>query len=147
MLGVGQPSKIGKAEFVRVDKEAVIAFADTCRQAGITHLHFELLSSVGADAWARSFYLRTKRELIDALIALGFERLSIFQPSMIVTPTNRYGSSQGLLLAMWPKLEPVLRGAWRKYRGAPVATLGAAMAANLVERLRWDDFPALASPE
>jgi L-fucose isomerase-like protein len=97
--------------------------------------------------------LRTQGELIDALIAFGFERLGIFQPSMILTPTNRYGASQGLSLAMWPKLEPVLRGAWRKYRGVPVATLGAAMAANLstrgvvVEWLHWDDFLALASLE
>jgi uncharacterized protein YbjT (DUF2867 family) len=148
-LGVGQPSAVSEAEFVRVDKDAVLAFATACKQAGI--MHFELLGSVTADAQSRSLYLRTKGELCDALVALSFERLSIFAPSMILTPTNRYGFGQGLILAVWPKLNPLLRGAWRKYRGIAVETLGAAMAANLfaggtgVEHLHWQDFVALAA--
>ena len=95
--------------------------------------------------------MRTKGELCDALVALRFERLSLFQPSMILTPTNRYGIVQGLMLALWPSLDPMLRGSWRKYRGVAVETLGAAMAANLltgasgVEWLTWADFNALAA--
>ena len=148
-LGVGQPSAVSDAEFVRVDKDAVIGFARACKEAGVAH--FEFLSSVGADARSRSLYLRTKGELCDAVVALGFQRLSLFQPSMILTPTNRYGVVQGLALALWPKLDRVLRGSWRKYRGVAVETLGAAMAANLhthasgVEWLTWTDFHALAA--
>ncbi|MCK5372223.1 MAG: hypothetical protein KAQ62_26865, partial [Cyclobacteriaceae bacterium] len=40
-LGVGQPSKISKKDFIRIDKEAVIEFAKECKKAGIRH--FELL--------------------------------------------------------------------------------------------------------
>jgi uncharacterized protein YbjT (DUF2867 family) len=146
-LGVGQPSKVSKEEFVRVDKDSVIAFATACKQEGVKH--FELLNAVGADATSRSLYLRTKGELCDALVALGFERLSIFAPSMILTLANRYGASQALMLAVWPKLDPILGGAWRKYRGVTVEILGAAMAANLhtpklgLERLHWQDFMVL----
>jgi uncharacterized protein YbjT (DUF2867 family) len=148
-LGVGQPSKMTKAEFVRIDKDAVIDFARACRQAGVEH--FELLSAVGANPDSSSLYLRTKGELEQALKDLDFERLSVFQPSMILTPTNRYGLSQALILALWPRLDPLLRGGWRKYRGIPVATLGAAMARNLLkeqrglEVLQWDHFVALTS--
>ena len=117
------------AEFVRVDKDAVIGFARACKEAGVAR--FELLSSVGADARSRSLYLRTKGELCDAVVALGFQRLSLFQPSMILTPTKRYGVVQGLALALWPKLDRVLRGSWRKYRGVALETPGAAMAAHL----------------
>ena len=147
-LGVGQPSKIGKAEFVRVDKEAVLAFAQACKTAGVKH--FELLSSVGASAQSRSFYLRTKGELIEALVALDFERLSIFQPSMILTPSNRYGWSQAIALAVWPWLDGVLRGPLQRFRGIPVAELGRAMAANAQSPgrgaavLQWADFKRLA---
>lgn len=148
-FGVGQPSKVSQAEFLRVDKDAVLAFALACKQAGVAH--FELLGSVGADAASRSHYLRTKGELRDALVALQFKRLSIFQPSMILTPTNRYGLSQALTLALWPKLTVLLGGALRKYRGIAVGTLGAAMARNLlvpgpaVEILHWPEFMALTS--
>ena len=143
-FGVGESSKVSHDELVRVDKTAVIAFATACKQAGVQH--FELLSAVAANARSASFYLRVKGELNDALKGLGFDRLSLFQPSMILTPTNRYGLSQGLTLAVWPKLQPILAGPLRKYRGIAVDQLGAAMANNLrvpgrgVEALEWDHF-------
>lgn len=148
-LGVGQPSKMSAEAFTRIDKDAVLAFATACKQAGVRH--FQLLSSVGASAASRNFYLRSKGELQEALIALGFERLSLFQPSMILTPSNRYDWVQGLLLQVWPWLNPVLRGSWQVYRGVKVSTLGRAMAVNAlrsgpgVETLRWPAFQALAS--
>lgn len=147
-LGVGQPSKISRDDFVKIDKLAVLSFASACRDAGVRH--FELLGSVGASARSRSFYLRTKGELEEGLEELGFERLSLFRPSMILTPTNRYGLSQALTLAVWPRLRPVLAGSLRKYRGIPVERLGYAMAVNVrggangVEILHWDAIDALA---
>lgn len=145
-LGVGQPSKMSKEDFVRIDKDAVLAFATTCRDAGARH--FELLSSVGVGAQSSSSYLRTTGELEDGLRALGFPRLSLFHPSMILTPKNRYGVSQALTLTVWPKLRPLLLG---PLRGVRVEDLGQAMARNVFthaqgeEILEWDDFAALAA--
>jgi len=150
-LGVGQPSQMSKADFTRVDKDAVWTFAKACREAGLKH--FELLSSVGVDARSRSFYLRSKGELQEALQTLGFERLSLFQPSMILTPTNRYGWNQALTLAVWPKLDGLLRGRLRRFRGIAVEELGRAMAFNArnqgsgLETLQWPDFKRLARPD
>lgn len=147
-FGVGQPSKTPKDEFVRVDKTAVMAFAEACREHEVEH--FELLGSVGADPGSPSFYLRTKGELEEGLRAIGFRRLSLFRPSMILTPTNRYGFSQALTLAVWPRLKPILAGGLRKYRGVEVERLGRAIALNLrgktlgVEVLHWDQIEELA---
>lgn len=146
-LGVGQPSKMTKGEFVHIDRDVVIAFATICRQHDVRH--FELLGAVGANSRSRSFYLRVKGELEDALTALNFERLSLFQPSMILTPSNRYGMQQALTLALWPGLSRLMFGPARKFRGIRVETLGAAIARNLatrgqgVERLQWGQFEAL----
>jgi uncharacterized protein YbjT (DUF2867 family) len=146
-LGVGQPSKVSKEEFIKTDKTAVLDFAKACKTAGVTH--FELLASVSIDAQSSSFYLKTKGELVEALKALDFERLSIFEPSMILTPTNRYGILQAITLFFWPLLQPFLVGSARKYRGIDVEVLGKAMAANIFENkpgfevLQWDDFYAL----
>ena len=93
-----------------------------------------------------SFYLRTKAELVEALKGLNFERLSIFQPSMILTPTNRYGMLQGITLAVWPKLNFILKGNAIQYRGIKVEQLGKAIAMNIYENkidyevLTWEDF-------
>ncbi len=148
-LGVGEPSKVSREDFVRIDKLAVLDFATACRTAGVRH--FQLLGSIGSDANSRSFFLRTKGELEEGLKALAFERLSIFQPSMILTPENRYGLTQALTLWGWPKLNFLLTGSRTKYRGIKIATLGRAIALNTragksgVETLRWDDFQALAN--
>ena len=147
-LGVAQPSKMTKEEFIRIDKDAVVAFATACKKAGVRH--FELLGAAGANAKPASLYLRTKGELADTLRALKFERLSVFQPSMILTPTNRFGLSQALTLALWPVLSRALLGPLDKFRGIKVGALGAAMARNLLttgqgdEVLHWKEFAALA---
>jgi len=143
-LGVGQPSKISDEDFIKIDKLAVIEFAKECKKAGIHH--FELLGSVGANSTSSSLYFRTKGELVDELKALNFEHLSIFQPSLIQTSTNRYGFSQAVTLLVWPYLKPILLGGLRKYRGIPVEQLGKAMALNILsnkegfETLHWDEF-------
>jgi uncharacterized protein YbjT (DUF2867 family) len=141
---------MSREEFIRIDKQAVLDFAAVCKRSGIQH--FELLSSVGVNATSRSFYLRTKGELEDGLRQLGFERLSLFHPSMILTPENRYGLSQALVLRVWPRLKPVLSGPLRKFRGISVEQLGAAMGHNVVvggqgeEALTWDEIVRLAAP-
>jgi len=147
-LGIGQPSKVTKETFVAIDKKAVLDFALVCKQSGIRH--FQLLSSVGINASSKaSFYLKVKGELVEELKALNFERLSIFQPSMILTPSNRYGFVQGVTLKIWPLLKPFLQGSLKKYRGVLVEELGSAMALNIqqaktgVEYLTWQDFDRL----
>lgn len=148
-LGVGEPSKISKEDFIKIDKIAVIDFAKACKKAGIKH--FELLSSVGIDAKSSQYYLRIKGELVEALKALNFERLSIFQPSMILTPTNRYGVSQAIVLFVWPILNPLLIGGLKQYRGIKVEKLGQAIAENVftngsgLEYLKWSDFQSINS--
>ena len=107
-LGVGEPSKVNREDFSKIDKQAVIDFAKACKNAGVTH--FELLSSVGISVDSRSFYLRTKAELVEELKVLNFDRLSIFQPSMILTPKNRYGFLQGLTLVLWPIISSLFLG-------------------------------------
>lgn len=147
-LGVGQPTKVSKEDFTRVDKQAVLDFATACKAAGVKH--FTLLGSTAADAKSSSFYLRSKGELRDAIAAMGFERFSVFQPSMILTPQNRYGFSQAVMLAIWPLLSPLLIGGLKKYRGIRVEDLGRAIAQNItrdakgLEVFHWSEIKALA---
>ncbi len=97
-------------------------------------------------ACATSGFAMNKGELVDELIAIGFDRLSIFQPSMILTPTNRYGILQAITLKVWPIISPLMIGWFRKFRGIRVEKLGNAIALNIlsdktgVEILTWDDF-------
>lgn len=147
-LGVGEPSKASREEFLRIDHDMPLAFATECRAAGIDG--FSLLSAVGSNPGSRIFYIRTKGALEDSLRALRFARLSLAHPSMILTPQNRYGVTQAVALAIWPWLDPLLAGPLRKYRGIKVGDLGTAIARDAVQPgpgervLEWDAFTALA---
>jgi uncharacterized protein YbjT (DUF2867 family) len=143
-LGVGQPTKVSKEEFKRVDFDAVLAFAKASRGAGVED--FLLLGSVAADPGSSSSYLQSKGRLREAIAALGFKRFSVFQPSVLLTKTNRYDWMQGVLLIIWPILSPLLMGSLSKYRGIRVEDLGRAMARRAMEQghgievLHWPDF-------
>jgi uncharacterized protein YbjT (DUF2867 family) len=149
-MGVGEPSKVSAEEFKRIDHDAVLDFAKACKQAGINR--FILLGSVGADTTSRSRYLKSKGALRDAIAALGFASFHIFQPSVIITPTNRYGFSQAVLLAVWPAVSNLLLGGLSKYRGIRIETLGLAIAKSAfvnspgVKVLHWEDIEKLAKP-
>jgi uncharacterized protein YbjT (DUF2867 family) len=147
-LGVGEPSKLSRAEVWKVDVDYVMGFAQACRGAGVEH--FSLMTSISADPASRSHYLRMKGTLEAQVQALGFRRVSLFRPSMLLTPENRYGWTQGLTLAVWPRLDALFAGPLRPYRGIPVEELGRAIAAEAttdrpegVRIYTWDDFQAL----
>jgi uncharacterized protein YbjT (DUF2867 family) len=133
-LGLGQPSKVTKEEFIRVDRDLVLGIARACREAGVKG--FSMLSAVGADAHSSVWYSQVKGQLEEGLRQLNFERLWLFRPSMIVTPTNRYDWLQGFLLKVWPRLNPLLMGPLTKFRGIRVEELG-------TQILHWADFKNL----
>jgi len=123
----------------------VMGFAAACKDAGVRH--FSLMTSVGSDARSRSSYLRLKGTQEARVTALGFERTSLFRPSMLITPQNRYGASQAVILAVWPKLDWMFAGPLRRFRGIRVGDLGRAIAMNAaydapggVEIYEWDGF-------
>lgn len=144
-LGVGQPSKSTREEVWKIEVDYVMGFAAACKEENVRH--FSLMTSVGSDAGSISYYLRLKGTLEERVKALGFERTSVFRPSMLLTPQNRYGASQAVFLAVWPKIDRLFAGPLRPYRGIRVEDLGRAMAMNAArdapggfEILEWDGF-------
>jgi uncharacterized protein YbjT (DUF2867 family) len=67
--------------FRAIDHDAVLTFAAAALAKGAQR--FLLVSSVGANAKSKNFYLRTKGETEADLAKLGFANLTILRPSMI----------------------------------------------------------------
>ena len=124
--------------FRAVDLECVLAFARAARAANAQRL--VVISSVGADPGARSFYLRTKGEMEQRLVEAGFESLDILQPSLLL----------GWRGEMRPLVNPVLRGRYIAYRAIPARTVGEAMLGAIrsgrrgVQRYTYKGIGALA---
>jgi len=123
-------AKAGSSEqaFRAVDQEAVLAFARAAKAAGVPH--FLAVSSVGADAGSRGFYLRVKGETDEALAAIGFDRLDIFRPGLLLGERGsdrRVGERIGI--ALNPLVSLVLRGPWARFAGFPADLVAAAIVA------------------
>lgn len=140
-MGIGQPRKVSRDEFWRVDVELATAFARGCRAASVRH--YTLLSAVGADPESRNFYFKVKGTAEARAQALGFERGSFFRPSLLVTREIRYGLQDRLMQMVYAKISWMLPS---RFRGVRVEDLGRAMRLNAeaapgaaVERLTYAD--------
>ncbi len=70
-----------RAAFRRVDLDYPLQIAQMAKAQGARR--FLLVSAVGASARSRVFYNRVKGELEDAIRGLGFEHVSVAQPSLL----------------------------------------------------------------
>ena len=82
-VGVGSGSiRWSEEELQRLELGVVGAFARGCHDAGIAQ--FCLLSAVGSTARSRFRYVRVMGMKEDSLRCIGFTRLAIFRPGIIV---------------------------------------------------------------
>ncbi|MGQ1360431.1 nucleoside-diphosphate sugar epimerase [Acinetobacter baumannii] len=70
-----------KQRFYAVDYEINAYFADLIQDK---HIHFLIVSALGANANSPIFYNKVKGELEDYIQSLGVEKLSIFRPSLLI---------------------------------------------------------------
>jgi uncharacterized protein YbjT (DUF2867 family) len=90
---------------------------------------FALVSSVGANARSRTFYLRTKGEIEDAVAALPFQSVHIFQPSFLMGSRQEQRAGEGAWLAIAKRLQFAFIGGFSKYRPILASTVAAAIIA------------------
>jgi uncharacterized protein YbjT (DUF2867 family) len=121
-----------QAAFRAVDHDAVLAFAAAAQAAGATR--FIVVTAVGADAGSRVFYSRVKGEVEVALAAMGFARLDIIQPGLIIGPRAERRPVEAFLQWLTPLVDPLLVGGLARYGAVPAEVIAGAIV-RLVERV------------
>lgn len=108
--------KAGKSEtdFRAVDQHLVLACAKAAKDAGMRQVI--AISSVGADALAKNFYLKVKGETEQGLGRIGVPRLDVLRPGLLRGPREelRPGELAGRILS--PVADLLLQGQYSKYR-------------------------------
>jgi uncharacterized protein YbjT (DUF2867 family) len=116
-----------QAAFRAVDHDAVLAFARAAQAAGARH--FIVITAVGAYAASGVFYSRVKGEVERDLAALGFDRLDIVQPGLILGARAERRPVEELFQWLTPVLNPLLVGGLGKYGGIGADVVARAVAA------------------
>jgi uncharacterized protein YbjT (DUF2867 family) len=111
--------------FRAVDHDLVLALAQAAKDAGASH--FVLVSTAGADAYGKPFYLKVKGEIEEAVTKLRFKRLDVLRPGLLRGP--RAGDRRPLerlgILAS-PLTDHLLRGQRRRFRSIDARIVAAA---------------------
>ena len=118
--------------FRAVDHDLVLASAKAARDAGIRHMI--LVSSVGADAASGNFYLRTKGEVEAQLRKLGFARLDVLRPGLLVGKRDAVRPIERLAMVFAPVMNLFLNGKARRYRSIRTSDLADTILALAQER-------------
>src|SRR4249919_227203 len=101
--------------FIAVDRDLVLRTAQLAREHGARHA--VLVSSVGASRQSGNFYLRVKGEVEDALADIGFERLDILQPGLLLGARNERRPGEAVMQALAPATNVLMLGnKLRRYR-------------------------------
>lgn len=118
--------KAGSEEAFRaVDHDLVLSVAKAARGAEVAN--FALVSSVGADAYAKSFYLRVKGETEAAVTKLRFRRVDILRPGLLRgsrSADRRLGERLAIMAS--PLTDRLLHGDSRRYRSIDARIVAAA---------------------
>ena len=135
--------KAGSEEsFKKVDLDYCLGFAKKARESGATKI--SLVTSVGANADSKNFYLKTKGQLENEIKAMGFDSVNIFQPGLLlgnrdeIRPLEFLGQYVSFFLKMF------LFGSLKKYRSIEASKVANAMANspnnNGVNYFSYEDF-------
>jgi len=113
-----------KDAFRKVDYDIPVNLAKWTKQRASK---FILMSSVGANALSRNFYLKVKGETEEAVKEAFRGPVFILRPSMLLGPRKekRLGEKFGIVGAKL--LSPLLGGKWSVYKGIHVADVAKAM--------------------
>ena len=103
-----------KAAFRAIDEKAVVSFAAAAKTADVDH--FLVVTAVGANPDASVFYSRVKGAAEQRLMRMGFKRLDIIRPGLLLGDRTERRPIEALLQRIAPATDRLIRGKWRRYR-------------------------------
>ncbi len=109
-LGTTLKQAGSRQAFKQVDFTYNLNFARICKQLGVQH--FLLLSATGADSTSFIFYNKIKGQLEQAVEKLGFMRLSIFQPSLLIGEHKEQRMLEGLGQQVFKMTQHLVPDTW-----------------------------------
>ncbi|MBN44309.1 MAG: hypothetical protein CML94_02240 [Rhodobiaceae bacterium] len=131
-----------QVEFKKIDFDYSVFFARKAREAGATKI--SLVSSVGANPYAKNFYLKTKGEVEEEIKKIDFQSINIFRPSLLLGHREEVRFLEKIGQNLSSFINPCLIGSLRKYRGIESSNVAYCMANceqnDGIKYLYFDDF-------
>ena len=131
-LGTTMRDAGSNSAFKAVDFDAVMAFARAAKQSGVRH--FLVVTAVGADPGSRAFYSRVKGAVEIELTTIGFDRLDILRPGLLLGQRQSHRFVEQVLQDLSPAIALITRGPWARYASISAEQLAGALLALCHEK-------------
>lgn len=125
-LGTTIKTAGSREAFIAVDRELVLLLAQSAFDLGARHA--VLVSSVGASRQSGNFYLRVKGEVEDAVAGIGFSRLDIIQPGLLLGARGQRRTGEAIAQVLAPVANCAMFGRFLRYRAIDAQAVGRAIA-------------------
>jgi uncharacterized protein YbjT (DUF2867 family) len=109
----------------KIDHDYAVLLATLGAKNGAEQFH--LVSSMGANAGASSFYLKLKGQTEADVIKTGIANINIYRPALLTGERKERRTGERVLFFISKLIDPLLLGGLKKYRSIPAATVAAAM--------------------
>ena len=108
-----------------IDFGIPVTAAQLCRENRIDNI--AVISSLGANSKSSVFYTKTKGEMEESVIEMEIPNTYLLRPAMIMGPRKdrRVGETLGKMIIFI--INPLLKGALKKYKGIHAETIAKAM--------------------
>jgi uncharacterized protein YbjT (DUF2867 family) len=120
-IGTTMKKAGGQVAFRAVDQHLVLACAQHAARSGARHMI--VLTSVGASDRVDNIYLNAKGVVERELGKMGFDRLDIIRPGLLLGQRTESRAAEAVGQALAPIFNPMLMGPFRKFRAIPAATV------------------------
>lgn len=124
-LGTTRKKAGSRQNFKRVDLDYPVMIGKMAKAAGAER--FIVISSIGTKAGAPGLYLQTKHSMETALQQLGFSKLSIVRPSLLIGDRQERRPAEAIGGVLYKLASPLMIGKLRKYRAIEAADVAKAM--------------------
>lgn len=114
-----------KENFTKVDLDLPVNIAKAGKNRGISK--YIVVSSIGADAGARNFYLRIKGQMEQKVTESGLPVISFARPSMLLGDREEYRFGEEMGKVFMKTFAFAFKGKWKKYKGIEAKDVAKAM--------------------
>jgi len=124
-LGTTRKKTPERTVYRKIDHDYPLQLAQIGVKNGVVQYH--LVSALGANADASTFYLKIKGETEEDIKATGLKCLHIYRPSLLTGKRNEKRTEEKIAAVLARIIDPLLIGGLKKYRSIPAKTVAMAM--------------------
>jgi uncharacterized protein YbjT (DUF2867 family) len=102
------------ANMEKIDRDLPVTAARIALSNGIKRI--AVVSSIGASAGSKNYYLRIKGEMEEEILKQNFEKIVIVRPSMLLGDRKERRTGEMFGKVVMKTVQPILAGKLRKFR-------------------------------